>query len=448
MPQRAILEEGASVHAWDADDASWAAVRLASKVGKLTMPCCSALATAKTSSLGSRFFAHRVRADKVCNWAGESVEHERLKAAACRAARAMGYMADTEVTAPDQSWRADCLISDADGRPVMAVEVQLSRTPLDEIDRRHRGLRRHLPMSVWFLGPKFARRADERDDRPVFVLPGNIHLAEAEIANHVTDVLSGRVGWTPANRFVEHKVPFRLVGYRHRCTACGSTFAYMPLALLMHNEVRSEVPPEGAFASQLPLWDLEAALRRYRDRTGFPTCSVVQEGWRWDASTIYLCPERACRRPIDDCSPDPRIAHAWPGRTADGTVSWRILDDQRRPPASTGSWGPPRHPQAPAEPWREPTPDPEAWLVALQDEFARRAHEIDLDRAERERDAVDEAAYKAWRAREAARIRANRAASDVAPRQPTSGFGASRYRSMSGTKATPLRRFRGEGQPA
>jgi len=83
MPQKAAFREGRRIiQAWEADDDVWSEARAASRSGDLVMPCCEVRATAKTSHLGFRFFAHRPVPDKTCLWADQSTEHERLKAAA------------------------------------------------------------------------------------------------------------------------------------------------------------------------------------------------------------------------------------------------------------------------------------------------------------------------------------------------------------------------------
>ena len=59
----------------------WSEARAASQSRVFVMPCCEVRATAKTSHLGFRFFAHRPVPDNTCLWANQSNEHERLKAA-------------------------------------------------------------------------------------------------------------------------------------------------------------------------------------------------------------------------------------------------------------------------------------------------------------------------------------------------------------------------------
>ena len=154
MPQKAAFRDGRRIiQAWDADDDAWAEARTASRSGDLEMPCCGVKATAKTSPLGFRFFAHRPVPDSTCLWANESIEHERLKAAARRAAKDVGFDARTELVAPDGSWRADCVVGDGEANPVIAIEMRLFRARSDEIERRHASLRCHVPMVCWFWGP-------------------------------------------------------------------------------------------------------------------------------------------------------------------------------------------------------------------------------------------------------------------------------------------------------
>lgn len=75
MPQKAAFREGRRIiQAWEADDDVWSEARAASRSGDLVMPCCEVRATAKTSHLGFRFFAHRPMPDNTCLWVDQSTE--------------------------------------------------------------------------------------------------------------------------------------------------------------------------------------------------------------------------------------------------------------------------------------------------------------------------------------------------------------------------------------
>jgi hypothetical protein len=147
------------------------------------MPCCEVKATAKISHLGFRFFAHRPVPDSTCLWADQSTEHERLKAAACRAAKEVGFDAQTEVIARDGSWRADCVIQDRAGNPEFAIEMRLSRARADEIERGHASLLACVPMVCWFLGPTTRAEIGQASDRPVYKVPRDIAAAERFVAD-------------------------------------------------------------------------------------------------------------------------------------------------------------------------------------------------------------------------------------------------------------------------
>jgi hypothetical protein len=170
--------------------------------------------------------------------------------------------AQTEVIDPDGSWRTDCLISDADGKPVMAVGIQLPRISLDEIYRRHDNLVRCLPMSCWFVGPALGRYLVQPHARLAsWSVPGIIEEAECRVMDKVTRLLTRQLVWHPPNPARDHRIPFRLVGYRDRCGKCTLEFALMPvvcslLKLVMCVSVPGEPPrfPPDKFDQQRDGW--------------------------------------------------------------------------------------------------------------------------------------------------------------------------------------------------
>ncbi|WIE81229.1 hypothetical protein [Curtobacterium sp. MCSS17_016] len=79
---------------------------------------------AKTSKLGTQFFAHAPKVNCDAEHKGETPEHRQVKAAIITVATNLGWNARAEVPADNRSWIADVLV-ERDGRRI-AFEVQLS----------------------------------------------------------------------------------------------------------------------------------------------------------------------------------------------------------------------------------------------------------------------------------------------------------------------------------
>ncbi|QNE18228.1 hypothetical protein F1D05_10380 [Kribbella qitaiheensis] len=84
--------------------------------------------TAAVSPRGTRHFKHRPGASQACTSAGESIEHQELKARIARLARACGWEAHLERSG--DGWRADVLTTSPAGDRTIVWEIQTSR--LDE----------------------------------------------------------------------------------------------------------------------------------------------------------------------------------------------------------------------------------------------------------------------------------------------------------------------------
>ena len=114
------------------------------------MPCCDKSVVLKTSSRGTRFFAHSVK--KGCDWKPETEVHRTLKNMALTVALAAGWEARSEVSGADpdgNKWTAD-VSAVKDGRK-LAVEVQWSGQTVEETRNRQRRYERSGVTGVWLF---------------------------------------------------------------------------------------------------------------------------------------------------------------------------------------------------------------------------------------------------------------------------------------------------------
>src|SRR6266536_2587056 len=112
--------------------ARWDDVHRARPPAPLTCRACAALMSAKVSSRGLRFFAHRSAAD--CPTLGETLEHRLLKIELAAAIRGAGWTAELEV--PGNGWRADVLAARPDSARRIAFEAQLAAATIDDLRQR------------------------------------------------------------------------------------------------------------------------------------------------------------------------------------------------------------------------------------------------------------------------------------------------------------------------
>jgi hypothetical protein len=141
---------------------------------------------AKTSRLGTQYFAHAPGGDS-CS-AGESAQHLRAKAVIVEAIARAGWTAQTEV--PGDGWVADVMATRGDVRVVF--EVQWSRQDLAEYrHRQNRYLDSGIAGIAWFARhadglpradkqlPVFGLDIDDAGEATVMVGVASIPLAEA-----------------------------------------------------------------------------------------------------------------------------------------------------------------------------------------------------------------------------------------------------------------------------
>ncbi|MGO7981455.1 competence protein CoiA [Rhizobium johnstonii] len=152
MPLRCISSEGDEL-SFEHDADSWAALRERnSRARHLRFTCCDAGVILKTSSLGTRYFAHQARGG--CDTAPETQEHLRAKTIICKALKDAGWIATPEhrMTDADGVCIADVLGKRvADASKGIAFEVQWS-PQLEEVTKaRTDRYTEHGLRSLWLM---------------------------------------------------------------------------------------------------------------------------------------------------------------------------------------------------------------------------------------------------------------------------------------------------------
>jgi hypothetical protein len=187
MPLKCLLGETA-VFAFDFSGEKWEKLKAETrKLKHLSMPCCHAKATPKTSKLGTQFFAHSNA--EGCETAPETAEHLLAKTSVAKAAKMAGWTVDTEVkgaTPPGDSWVADVLATKGQGK--IAIEIQWSKQTPEETKHRQakyaesgvRGLwlMRHPNLLVEQENPTFLLRYDEGNRSFLVMIPSSRFIPE------------------------------------------------------------------------------------------------------------------------------------------------------------------------------------------------------------------------------------------------------------------------------
>ncbi len=150
MPLRAELQEK-TLYSYKMSPKEWDDLKQSDLKKSLTLPCCNERAVAKTSSLGTQFFAH-YRNSEDCISKPESKEHLRLKAIVSSAAESAGWTVTTEYIGHSENgdkWIADVYCTK--GKTKIALEIQLSSQTSKELNARHRSYVESGVRDAWFM---------------------------------------------------------------------------------------------------------------------------------------------------------------------------------------------------------------------------------------------------------------------------------------------------------
>ncbi|WP_434730165.1 competence protein CoiA [Rhizobium binae] len=152
MPLRCASSEGDEL-SFEHDADSWVALRARnSRERHLRFTCCDAGVVLKTSSLGTRYFAHQARGG--CDTAPETQEHLQAKTIICKALKEAGWLATPEHRMTDSD---GVCIADVLGKRVsealkgIAFEVQWSPQLAAITKARTDRYKEHGLRTLWFM---------------------------------------------------------------------------------------------------------------------------------------------------------------------------------------------------------------------------------------------------------------------------------------------------------
>lgn len=155
------------VLAFDLDTAAWSALRGAPENSRLTLVC-GVRAIAKTSKLGTQFFAHHNKAGCTLEHLEETQQHLAMKRAVAEHINSLpGWDAVLEYANEDRSWVADVMAIHTDGRRA-AFEIQLSHQSSERWEERSQQYFDVGIMPVWVTP---LRHYFEGIDIPVLRVP-------------------------------------------------------------------------------------------------------------------------------------------------------------------------------------------------------------------------------------------------------------------------------------
>lgn len=247
MPLRCISGDGDEL-SFEHDSASWAALRERNTRDRhLKFTCCDAGVVLKTSSLGTRYFAHKARGG--CDTAPETQEHLSAKTIICKALKEAGWVATPEHRMADAEGIciADVLGKRAAGSQIgIAFEVQwspqLAETTITRTDRyAAHGLRslwlmkRPMPLNLKEVPVARLVASDEGFDVYIpneTLVRGSGYLSTRELADletswrrcgtlaeFVRGVVEGRFRFGLASAF---DIRVTVSGVANWCYACGA----------------------------------------------------------------------------------------------------------------------------------------------------------------------------------------------------------------------------------
>ncbi|MBT3029427.1 MAG: hypothetical protein KME48_19890 [Candidatus Thiodiazotropha sp. (ex Ctena orbiculata)] len=204
MPLRAVLDN-INLFAYEQTVESWNKLKNSPERKKLAMPCCGERAIAKTSPLGTFFFAHYRKATD-CYAAPESPEHVYLKEIIATSAKAAHWAVITEhpgASPKGDKWVADVFCEKKSAK--IAFEVQLSKQTLSEFKYRQARYKESGIRAAWFVSANVAESINHPQSKelPIFVIEdysieSSIPLVSGfnlPLRDFVRDLLSGHISW-------------------------------------------------------------------------------------------------------------------------------------------------------------------------------------------------------------------------------------------------------------
>lgn len=321
MPLRCVAADKEEF-AFEHDEDSWASLRKRNLKEKfLSFPCCDSAVILKTSSLGTRYFAHAARGE--CTSGPETQEHLRAKSIICQALKEAGWFSSPEERFQDQD--GDCIVDvlgsrTKESRAKIAFEVQWS-PQTDEVTQQRTARYTALGLrSLWFFRqPNIPNRLDTPSVRIIpngdsfdVVLPKDRLLYGYVTRNDLYDIENWR-NCGPLDAFVKGVVEGRfrfgiaqafdigITAYalpRSRCNRCNAQTRAIRGVQLDFGPLNADYPR--SFMDVEDLGEVDTAFSRsviqwlnesFRKETGYKIAPVRSRttGKRYFANTCLKC---------------------------------------------------------------------------------------------------------------------------------------------------------------